>query len=374
MFSLSPKKINHSFSLEKSVDIHPMAHVLKYEIVKVPGLEILQGKLNTKTDYFSHLPCLHEHKKISSFSIVPQSSVDITYRNDVSGDNFKISLELFNVDFSLEVKRNDPCCWKSCPKLDTVASRAKSWCDHSTSEHGVQLFGISVADLLKCYYKRGEPAPAPSSCREKRGKKRKGRGKRRQKKRKKREEKRKKRKKHNSFLTTSKRRCRLKSKQKILMISWACVAMDAFIPGTICPLVLARVISVILLPFAPSIYSFPLVHCWILHEANQIRNSPRKNVSLFLKSWLPESCHKFSSTFSVQWTAELLSGLENLHLRSTTETDRHSPRAGKRCIYYCAWWRLFHTTACDSQENHWTRKQAWREGTVGEIQLRLDVW
>lgn len=122
-----------------------MSSSTKYEIVQVPNLAAFQEKLSTKTNAYSHILCLHEHKKVNSFSVHPRSSMDMIYRNDVSGDSFKITLEFLTVDFSLDVKRGNKCCWKST--LDDVGV------DHVASEHDVQLFGITIADLIKCYYK-----------------------------------------------------------------------------------------------------------------------------------------------------------------------------------------------------------------------------
>jgi len=124
-----------------------------YEVVDDDSLtrfktQVIRSRESIKNDKRTFIECFGHYQKINYFNLNDNGSTEITYRHKVNDDTFKITVKFVEANYSLDLEKNNRC-FSEYRYDNHSASESNSY---NITRKNVQLFCISVGDLLKHFY------------------------------------------------------------------------------------------------------------------------------------------------------------------------------------------------------------------------------
>jgi len=118
-----------------------------YTVVEDNHLSFLKRRLVDSYQPKSYLDCVGRYHRVNNFQLRGDGSVDLVYKNQMTSDNFTLTLQLARLDFYFEIEKNNRCY------REYLSDQWK--CEEKTNHilrNNVLLVGLSVGDLLKHFY------------------------------------------------------------------------------------------------------------------------------------------------------------------------------------------------------------------------------
>jgi hypothetical protein len=97
----------------------------------------------------SYIDCIGRYHKVSDFKIDNGGAIDLLYKHKINSDTFSIAVKFVDVSYSIEIEKRNRCYGKYRQhNYDFIGKQI----DHNITRRGVQIFGVSIGDLMKHFY------------------------------------------------------------------------------------------------------------------------------------------------------------------------------------------------------------------------------
>jgi hypothetical protein len=118
-----------------------------YIITEDTNFSFLKRRIISTYQPRSYIDCIGRYHQVHDFNLRETGSIELLYKDQLSSDNFKITLKLANLDFHFEMEKNNRCYreylsdqWQSVEKTNHIIRR------------NLTLVGLTIGDLLKHFY------------------------------------------------------------------------------------------------------------------------------------------------------------------------------------------------------------------------------
>lgn len=122
-----------------------------YEIIENNNFEFLKRKICQTYEPQSYIDCLGHSHQIRQFRLVDDGTVEILYKHQINANTYTITLQLALLSFNLDIQRSNRLYHQYLYDQCNLAPPI----NHNIVRKNLQVWGITVGDLLKHFYYNG---------------------------------------------------------------------------------------------------------------------------------------------------------------------------------------------------------------------------
>lgn len=131
-----------------------------YQIVDDHNFSHLKQKICDTYQVKSYIDCIGHHHKIHDFNLTENGKTELSYKNQINSDTYKITIKMAHLSFHLDIEKNNRYYHNHLHNEGVyIYGDNKEPVNTNIIKKNIQLVGITIGDLLKHYYHNNKELP-----------------------------------------------------------------------------------------------------------------------------------------------------------------------------------------------------------------------